>query len=154
MILNKKNINCKDIENELKSYHNKTGWANFVWMQDFWMLLKSDSTSWQKDTAEFSQFTDAVACREYTLTREEGASEPKGWIRGSTKIGPALEVTTCCKQGKHGVEIRIESVNKDNSHSWVRNSHGLKKLVTNLNKKDQDDNKQENLRKCSSKTVR
>ena len=27
-----------------------------------------------KDTVEFSQFTDAVACREYTLPREEGAS--------------------------------------------------------------------------------
>ena len=25
--------------------------------------------------------------------------EPKGWIRGNTKIAPALEVTTCCLQG-------------------------------------------------------
>ena len=33
-----------------------------------------------KDTAEFSQFTDAVACREYTLPRDEETSEPKGWI--------------------------------------------------------------------------
>ena len=32
------------------------------------------------------------------------------------------------------MEIRIESMNKDNSHSWVRISHGLNKLVTNLNK--------------------
>ena len=38
------------------------------------------------------------------------------------------------------MEIRIESVNKDNFHSWVRISHGLNKLVTNLNNKDQDDN--------------
>ena len=49
-----------------------------------------------KDTAEFSQFTDAVACREYTLPREEEASEPRGRIRGNTKIGPVLEVATCC----------------------------------------------------------
>ena len=96
-----------------------------------------------KDTAEFSQFTDAVACREYTLPRDESLSEPKGWIRANTKIGPVLEVTTCCLQGKYGVEIRIESVNKDKSHSWVRISHGLNKLVTNLNNKDQDDNEQE-----------
>ena len=62
----------------------------------------------------------------------------------NTKIGPVLEVTTCCLQGKYGVEIRIKSVNKDNSHSWVRSSHGLNKLVTNfLNNKDQDDNEQE-----------
>ena len=48
MILHMKNIQCKDIENELKSYHNKTDWANFVVMQDFWMLLKLDNTSWRK----------------------------------------------------------------------------------------------------------
>ena len=47
-----------------------------------------------KDTEEFSQFADSVACREYTLRRDEDSSEPKGWIRGNTKIGPALEVTT------------------------------------------------------------
>ena len=79
----------------------------------------------------------------YTLLRDEDSSEPKGWIRGNTKIGPVLEVTTCCLQGKYGVEIRIKSVNKDNSHSWVRISHGLNKVVTNMNSKDQDDNEQE-----------
>ena len=62
-----------------------------------------------KDTEEFSQFTDS----EYTLPRDESLSEPKAWIRGNTKIGPVLEVTTCCLQGKYGVEIRIESMNKD-----------------------------------------
>ena len=91
-----------------------------------------------KDTAEFSQFTDAVASREYTLPRDEGESEPKGWIRGNTKIGPVLEVATCGLQGKYGVEIRIASINKDNSHSWVRISHGLNKLVTNLNNNEQE----------------
>ena len=108
-----------------------------------------------KDTEEFSQFSDSVACREYTLPRDEDSSEPKGWIRGNTKIGPVLEVTTCCLQGKYGVEIRTESVNKDNSHSWVRISHGLNKLVTNLNNKDQDDNEQETseiqFEECASK---
>ena len=69
--------------------------------------------------------------------------DPKGWIRGNTKIGPVLEVTTSYLQGKHGVEIRIESVNKDISHSWVRISHGLNKLVTDLSNKEYDDNKQE-----------
>ena len=95
-----------------------------------------------EDTEEFSQFTDSVAFREYTLPRDGDTSEPKGWIRGNTQIGPVLEGTTCCMQGKYGVEIRIKSVNKDHSHSWVRISHGLNKLVTNLNK-DQDDNEQE-----------
>ena len=91
-----------------------------------------------KDTEEFSQFTEPVACREYTLPSGEQSSDPKGWIRGNTKFGPVLEVTTCCLQGKYGVEIRIESVNKDNSHSWVRISHGLNELVTDMSNKDND----------------
>ena len=42
------------------------------------------------------------------------------------------------------MEIRIESVNKDNSHSWVRISHGLNKFVTDLsNNKEDDNNEQE-----------
>ena len=94
-----------------------------------------------KDTEKLSQFTESVACREYTLPRDEKSSDPKGWIRGSTKIGPVLKVTTSDLQGKYGVEIRIESVNKDNSHSSNRISHGLNKLVTDLsnNKEDEDD---------------
>ena len=55
---------------------------------------------------------------------------------------PQLDPTSCL-QSKFGVEIGIESVNKDNSHSWVRISHGLNKLVTDLIDKDFDDNEQE-----------
>ena len=153
MILHIKNFYCKGIENELKSYHNKIEWLNFVLMQDSWPQLKSDSISWRKPLKNSQQFTDSVACREYTLPKDEDSSEPKGWIRGNTKIGPVLEVTTCCLQGKYGVEIRIKSVNKDHSHSWVRMSHGLNKLVTNLNNKDQDDNEQETS-EMSSETIR
>ena len=96
-----------------------------------------------KDTEEFSQFTEPVACREYTLPRDEKSSDPKGWIRGNTKLGPVLEVTTSYLQGKYGVEIRIQSVNNDNSLSWVRISLGLNKLVTDLSNKEYDDNEQE-----------
>ena len=75
-----------------------------------------------KHTDEFLQFTEPVTCREYTLPRDEKSSDPKGWIRENTKN---------------------ESVDKDYSHSWVRISHGLKKLVTDLIDKEYDDNEQE-----------
>ena len=32
-----------------------------------------------KDTGYFTQF-HAVACREYTLLRDDGSSQPRGWI--------------------------------------------------------------------------
>ena len=53
-----------------------------------------------KHTDEFLQFTEPVACREYTLPRDEKSSDKKGWIRVNTKIGPVLEVTTSYLQGK------------------------------------------------------
>ena len=46
-----------------------------------------------KDTGDFRQFR-AVACREYTLPRDDELSQPIGWIQGNTRIGPVLEVTT------------------------------------------------------------
>ena len=96
-----------------------------------------------KDTEEFSQFTEPVTCREYILLRDGKSSDPKGWIRGNNKSGPVLEVTTSYLQGKYGVEIRIEAVNKDNSYLWVRFSHGLNKFFTDLIDKEYDDNEQE-----------
>ena len=54
------------------------------------------------DTEEFSQFTESVACRKYTLPRDEKSTDPKGWIRGNTKSGPMLEVTTSYLQRKYG----------------------------------------------------
>ena len=96
-----------------------------------------------KHTDEFSQIAEPVTCREYTLPRDEKSTDPKGWIRWNTNIGPVLEVTTSYLQCKYGVEIRIESVIKDNSHPWVRISHGLNNLVTDLIDKEYDDNEQE-----------
>ena len=86
-----------------------------------------------KDTGE--QFF-AVAFREYTLPRDDGSSQPRGWIQGNTKIGPVLEVTTSCLYGKHGVEIRIWSLSEDNTHSWVRISHGSNKILMDSNNND------------------
>ena len=85
-----------------------------------------------KDTGDFTQF-HTVACREYTLPRDDGSSQPRGWIQGNTRIGPVLEVTTSYLYSKHGIEIRIWSLSQDNSHSWVRISHGSNKFVIDSN---------------------
>ena len=57
-----------------------------------------------KDTGE--QFF-AKACLEYTLPRSDELTQPRGWIQGNTKIGPVLEVATCCLHGN--MELRSES---------------------------------------------
>ena len=40
-----------------------------------------------------------------------------------------MEVTTSFQHFKYGIEIRIKSVNQDDSHSWVRISHGTVKYA-------------------------
>ena len=55
--------------------------------------------------------------------------QAKGWIQANMRIGPVLEVTTSFQHFKYGIEIRIWSVNQDNSQSWVRISYGTVKYV-------------------------
>ena len=99
-------------ENRVSKFCMDAGFVHVVEVGQYFMT---------KDTEE--QFF-ARACREYTLPRNDGSSQPRGWIQGNTRIGPVLGVTTSYLYGKHGIEIRIWSVSEDNSHSWVRISHG------------------------------
>ena len=46
-----------------------------------------------KDTGNLRQFR-SVACREYTLPRDDPSSQAKGWIQGNMRIGSVLEVTS------------------------------------------------------------
>ena len=106
-------------ENKVSKFCKEAGFMRVVEVGQYFVT---------KDTGDFRQFR-SVACREYTLPRDDPASQPKGWIQGNMRIGPVLEVTTSFQHFKYGTEIRIESVNQDNSHSWVRISYGTVKYV-------------------------
>ena len=106
-------------ENRVSKFCKEAGFMRVVEVGQYFVT---------KDTGDFRQFR-SVACREYTLPRDDSASQPKGWIQGNMRIGPVLEVTTSFQHFKYGIEIRIESVNQDNSHSWVRISYGTVKYV-------------------------
>ena len=60
------------------------------------------------DNAELEKWRGS--CREYTLLRSDPVSKVKGWIRGNTKIGPALEVAVTHHQGRYGIEIMVQSL--------------------------------------------
>ena len=107
-------------ENRLSKFCKEAGFMRVVEVGQYFVT---------KDTGDFRQF-QSVACREYTLPRDDRASQPKGWIQGKMRIGPVLEVTTSFQHFKYGIEIRIKSVNKDDSHSWARISYGTVKYVT------------------------
>ena len=128
-IMNSKDL-TSDMKNELKIIHRLDRVSKFCMDAGFISIGQYFMT---KDTGELFY---AKACRECTLPRNDGSSQPKGWIQGNTKIGPVLEVTTSCLYGKQGVEIRIWSLSEDNTQSWVRISHGSNKFVIDSNNND------------------
>ena len=118
-----KRIKLLSQENKVSKFCMDAGFVHVVEVGQYFM---------RKDTGDFTQF-HTVACREYTLPRDDGSSQPRGWIQGNTRIGPVLEVTTSYLYGKHGIESRIWSLSEDNSQSWVRISHGSNKFVIDSN---------------------
>ena len=104
-------------ENKLSKFCKEVGFMRVVEVGQYFVT---------RDAGEFKQ---TVACREYTLPRDDQASQPKGWIQGNMRIGLVLEVTTSFQHFKYGIEIRIKSVNQDDSQSCVRISYGTVKYV-------------------------
>ena len=95
-----------------------------------------------KDTGNLRQFR-SVACREYTLPRDDPASEAKGWIQGNMRIGPVLEVTTSFQHFKYesrqfsilGQNILWNGQLRDRFYSRQhRNSCGSTRRASSTNK--------------------
>ena len=76
---------CKSMKNEWKGSRNMADWENICTDAGFLTTVEVGQNFMTKDTEEFSQFTEPVTCREYTLPRDETSSFPKGWIRENTK---------------------------------------------------------------------
>ena len=95
-----KRIESLSPENRVSRFCKEAGFMRVVEVGQYFM---------SKNTGDFRQFR-SVACREYTLPRDDPTSQPKGWIQGNMMIGPALEITTSFQNGKHKREIRIWSV--------------------------------------------
>ena len=119
-------------EERIKSLSQESKVSKFCMDAAYVHVVEVGQYCMTKDTGDFRQFC-SVACREYTLHRDDPASQPEGWIQGNMRIGPVLEVTTSYMYGKHGIEIRIWSVAQDNSHSKVRISYGTNKYVIDSN---------------------
>ena len=129
------NFLFQQCEERIEKLSQQDELSKFCMDAGFLSVVENGQNFMTKDTGELTQF-NTVSCREYTLPREDSTSQPKGWIQGNTKIGPVLEVITSFVHGKHGVEITIMSLSRDNTHSWVRISHGSNKFVMDLNNND------------------
>ena len=81
-----------------------------------------------------------TACREYTQLRNLTTSRPRGWIRSNAKIGPVLDAKLYPHEGRHCIDIMIESLFKDRTVSWVRILNGINKYVTETTEKTPTEN--------------
>ena len=71
-------------ENKVSKFCKEAGFMRVVEVGQYFVT---------KNTGNLTQFR-SVACREYTLPRDDQASQAKGWIQGNMRIGPVLEVMT------------------------------------------------------------
>ena len=66
-------------EERIEKLSEQDRFSKFCMDAGFLNVVENGQYFMTKDTAEFSQF-HAVACREYTLPRDDGASQPRGYI--------------------------------------------------------------------------
>ena len=78
-----------------------------------------------KDTEEFSQFTNSVSVVSTLCQEMKTYLNEKVGFEGTLRLDPYWKLQPSAHKEKCGVEIRIEFINKDHSHSWVRISHDL-----------------------------
>ena len=79
--------------------------SRFCMEAGFMRIVEVGQYFMTKDTGDFRQFR-SVACREYTLPRDDPASQPKR-MDSSMRIGPVLEVTTTFNTSN--MELKFES---------------------------------------------
>ena len=129
------NFLLQQYEERIEKLSQQDKLSKFCMDAGFLSIVENGQYFMTEDTGDLTQF-HAVACREYTLPRDDETSPPRGWIQGNTKIGPVMEVTTSYLHGKHGFDIRIMSLSRDNTDSWVRISHGSNKCVMDVKNND------------------
>ena len=81
-------FDCDDLANKdlllqqfgerIEKLSQQDKWSKICMDAGFLNVVEIGQDFMTKDTAEFTQFTDAVACRACTLPRDEEAPEPKG----------------------------------------------------------------------------
>ena len=86
-------------EERIKSLSQESKVSKFCMEAGFVHVVEVGQYFITKDTGDFGQFR-SVACREYTLHRDDESSQPRGWIQGNMRIGRVLEVTTSYMYGK------------------------------------------------------
>ena len=90
----------------IKSLSQTDRVSNFCMDAGFISVVEVGQYFMTKDNGDLTQF-HAVACREYILPREDGSSQPKGWIQGTRKLDPYCKSRPVICTGN--MELKSES---------------------------------------------
>ena len=98
------NFLFQQYEERIEKLSQQDKLSKFCMDAGFLSVVENGQYFMAKDTGDFTQF-NTVACREYTLPREEATSQPKG-SKGTPKLDPywKLQPVTC----KVNMELRSE----------------------------------------------
>ena len=133
-------------ENKVSKFCKEAGFTRVVEVGQYFVT---------KDTGNLKQFR-SVACREYTLLRDDSASQPKRMDPRKYENWTSIGSNDQFSHFKYGIEIRIKSVNQDDSHSWVRISYGTVKYVIDSiedNTENPADQQEEQIPQASTSVV-
>ena len=78
------NFQLQRYEERIKSLSQTDRVSKFCMDAGFLNVVEIGQYFMTEDTGDLTQF-HTVACRDYTLPREDGSSQPKGWIQGKHK---------------------------------------------------------------------
>ena len=78
-------------EERIKSLSQEGKVSKFCMEAGFVHVVEVGQYFMTKDTGDFGQFR-SVACREYTLPRDDESSQPRGWIQGNIRSHDQLHV--------------------------------------------------------------
>ena len=136
-----------NMDNELKSYLNRTNWANLVWMQDFWLLLKSDNTSWPETlqnshNSQMQWLVVSTHCQETKKHRNRKAGS-----KGTPRLGPywKLQPVACTvsTELRSALCLWTETILTPGSE-FLRDQTSWSRTSTTMSSK---------LQKCSAKNI-
>ena len=80
------NVLLEQYEERIKMFSQESKVSKFCMDAGFVHVVEVGQYFMTKDIGDFTKF-HTVACREYTLPRDDESSEPRGWIQGNSRIG-------------------------------------------------------------------
>ena len=130
-------------QERIEKLSQQDGVSKFCTDAGFFTTVEVGQYFMTKDTEEFSQFTDSVACREYNFPRDEKFSDPKGWIRGTLRLDPYWKLQLVAYKVNMEWKSELSPRTRTILSRGVRISHGLNNLVTDLIDKEQETSEME-----------